>query len=507
MSYGLATQPMTVHLRRIFPSASFVGCGDLRVSHATERASECRADSLFAVIRGMRCDGHAFVQGAIANGATALLVDKPLVDVRLPQCVVPDTRRAYAELCAAIHQHPSRQLALAGITGTNGKTTITWMVRSICQVAGHQTGLLGTIEYSDGACIEPSVLTTPDAATFNAWLQSMVVRGTTHAAVELSSHALEQRRVAGTLLDAAVISNITRDHFDYHGTFEAYRDSKLRIFNHLKPAGLAIVNMDDPGSRGCLEDAPARGLTYGVSEPADVTALVLDESLYGTRFRLAIGAESVLVESRLPGRHNVSNCLAAAAVAHHLGIGLADIARGIDLLDAVPGRVESVDCGQPFHVFVDYAHTDDALERCLRFLKSQCTGRVLCVFGAGGDRDREKRPLLARAASQADIAILTSDNPRTEDPARILDDVARGFAGTTVQPQIIPDRAAAIREALSSACPGDCVLIAGKGHETVQIVGTVRHEFDDREVAREVLRRLSAQHEPHLRARSSRVPA
>jgi UDP-N-acetylmuramoyl-L-alanyl-D-glutamate--2,6-diaminopimelate ligase len=507
MSYGLATHPTTVHLRRIFPSASFVGCGDLRVAHATDRASACRADSLFAVIRGTRHDGRAFVDEAIARGATALLVDKPLIDVRLPQCIVPDTRRAYAELCAAIHQHPSRNLALSGVTGTNGKTTITWMIRSICQVAGHQSGLLGTIEYSDGACIEPSVLTTPDSETFNAWLQSMVCRGTTHAAVELSSHALEQRRVAGTLLDAAVISNITRDHFDYHGNFEAYRDSKLRIFNHLKPAGLAIVNMDDPGSRSCLDEAPRRVLTYGVAEPADVTALVLDESLYGTRFRLSIGVESILVETRLPGRHNVSNCLAAAAVAHHLGIGLGEIARGIDLLDAVPGRVESVDCGQPFHVFVDYAHTDDALGRCLRFLKSQCTGRVLCVFGAGGDRDREKRPLLAQAASQADLAILTSDNPRTEDPSRILDDVAQGFVGTGIQPRIVPDRAAAIREALGAARPGDCVLIAGKGHETVQIVGSTRHEFDDREVAREALRRLSPVHEPHLRSRSSRVPA
>lgn len=482
--------PVPVNLRRLFPQASFVGCGDIHCVDVTDRSTDCRPQSVFAVIRGTHADGHQYIRDALKRGAAALLVDRPQADVSVPQCIVADVRRAYSELCSALMAHPSRHLGLSGVTGTNGKTTTTWLIRSILQASGRQTGLLGTIEYHSGIVAEPSQLTTPDPAGLARRLAAMVSLNTTHAAMELSSHALDQRRTAGTLLDAAVITNITQDHFDYHQNFTAYRRSKLRIFDYLKPAGLAIVNLDDAGSRSCLEDAPKRVMTYGLDDTADVSGNILAASLLGSKIRLNIGTESVDVETPLVGRHNVSNCLAAAAVATYFGVGVEVIARGIEGLTAVPGRLENIDCGQPFPVFVDYAHTEDALRNCLVSLRPLTKGRIICVFGAGGDRDKLKRPLLGRAAAEADLPVVTSDNPRTETPEAIIGDILGGFAATRRQPYVEVDRERAIRWAIQHAGPADTVLIAGKGHETEQIVGAERLHFDDREVARECLTAL-----------------
>jgi UDP-N-acetylmuramoyl-L-alanyl-D-glutamate--2,6-diaminopimelate ligase len=492
--------PVPVNLRRLFPQASFVGCGDIRTFEVTDNSSQCRPNSVFAVIRGTKADGHQFVPDAIERGASALLVDRPLAEAAVPQCVVPDVRRAYSELCSALMACPSRHIGLAGVTGTNGKTTTTWLIRSILQAAGKQTGLLGTIEYGDGIVAEPATLTTPDPAALSRRLAAMVSLKTTHAAMEISSHALDQRRTAGTLLDAAIITNITQDHFDYHLNFAAYRRSKLRIFDYLKPAGLAIVNVDDAGSRSCLDDAPKRLMTYGLDQAADVWAEVTSQSLYGSKFRLSIGTESIAVETALVGRHNISNCLAAAAAAAHFGVGLPEIARGIELLVSVPGRLELVDCGQPFPVFVDYAHTEDALRSSLAALRPLTSGRIICVFGAGGDRDRLKRPLLGRAAAEAELPVITSDNPRSEEPIAIISDILEGFAGRGRQPYVEIERERAIRWAIQHAGPGDSVLIAGKGHEREQIIGSMRVPFDDREVARECLTALfpADSHHSHL---------
>lgn len=493
MAQWVPQVPISVNLRRLFPAASFVGCGDIHALAATDRSSECGPNMLFAVIRGHRTDGYQYIQEAICRGATALLVDSPQPGVAIPQCVVPDVRRAYAELCVAQMAQPARNLGLAGVTGTNGKTTISWLIRSILQGAGKQTGILGTIEYSDGQNTESSSLTTPDPRTWARWLASMVTHGTTHAALELSSHALDQRRTAGTLLDVAIISNITQDHFDYHKNFEAYRLSKLRIFEYLKPAGLAVVNVDDPGSLSCLDDAPKRTMTYGLDGEADVTATIIEETLHSSRFRLVLGGDSQEIETHLIGRHNISNCLAAATAAMHFGASCSEIASGIEALASVPGRMEQVDCGQPFQVFVDYAHTEDALRRSVRFLRRLTPGRIICVFGAGGDRDRTKRPLLGNAASEADVAVVTSDNPRSEDQHQIIQEILAGFAATGIQPHIEADREHAICWALDHAEAGDTVLVAGKGHETEQIIGTQRRHFDDRAVIRSHL-----EHNPSL---------
>ncbi|MFM9964715.1 MAG: UDP-N-acetylmuramoyl-L-alanyl-D-glutamate--2,6-diaminopimelate ligase [Planctomycetaceae bacterium] len=478
-----------VSLLALFPDAQFIGDDDILVTHATERSDLVSPGVLFAAIPGTRRNGEEFARDAVLRGSEALLLSRELPDLPVLQCIVPDVRRAYARLCDALAGRPSQILKLAGVTGTNGKTTTTWMIRSILRAAGYQTGLLGTIEYSDGARRERAGLTTPDSQVLSNWLASMVAAGTTHAAMELSSHALDQGRACGTQLDAAIVTNITQDHFDYHPDFGAYLAAKSRIVEHLKPGGVLVLNADDERCSSIARLLPAGRhlVTFGIEREADVTAPILDESKAGTRFVLGCGAEAEEVFSPLIGRYNVSNALAAAAAAHHFGVPLKTIALGLGLLGAVPGRMERVDAGQPFEVFVDFAHTEDALRRCVTNLRRICSRRIIVVFGAGGDRDRNKRPKMARAVLAADLIVVTSDNPRTEDPQRIVEDILAGFAPSFPPLHIELDRRTAISWALDQARPGDCVLIAGKGHETEQIIGTKRYPFDDCEVVREAL--------------------
>jgi UDP-N-acetylmuramoyl-L-alanyl-D-glutamate--2,6-diaminopimelate ligase len=317
----------------------------------------------------------------------------------------------------------------------------------------------------------------------------MVARGTTHAAMEVSSHALDQDRTAGVAFDAVIVTNITHDHFDYHKNVAGYRASKARLLEHLKPHGLVVLNSDDPESSALSARIrpDARLTTYGLSRPARIRGAVLDESLAGTRFVLQRAAESIEISTRLIGRHNVSNCLAAAAVAERFECPLEAVKAGIETLNGVPGRLERVECGQSFDVFVDYAHTHDALRRGIETLKRLSRGRVICVVGAGGDRDRLKRPLIGRVVAEADLAVLTSDNPRSEEPQSIVQQIFAGYDPAANPPIVELDRAQAIRRALEAAEPGDCVLIAGKGHEREQIIGSRRIPFVDRDVAREAL--------------------
>jgi UDP-N-acetylmuramoyl-L-alanyl-D-glutamate--2,6-diaminopimelate ligase len=480
-----------VSLRTLLPAASFVGCADIRVTDAVESSQKCAPQTLFAAIPGTHVDGASFVKEAIEHGANSLLVQRPLPTVQVPQCVVPNVRRAYAELCAALAGHPSRHLNLVAVTGTNGKTTVTWLIRSIFETTGLRTGLLGTIEYHNGVDSAPSEMTTPDSRLLTTWLSAMVARDTTHAALEISSHALDQDRAAGTQFDAAIVTNITQDHFDYHQDAAHYRESKAKLLDYLKPHGLVVLNADDPESAALVNRLPAnsRWITYGFERSAQIWATILEESLDGTRFRVHRGAESIDIATSLVGRHNVSNCLAAIAVMERFDITLAEAKAGIEALRVVPGRLERIECGQPFDVFVDYAHTEDALRRCVGSLKRLGRGRVICAVGAGGDRDRSKRPLIGKAASAADLAIFTSDNPRSEDPEQIIREVVSGCNPTGRAFVIEPDRGEAIRRAIESAEPGDCVLVAGKGHEREQIIGNRRIPFVDREVVRAALAR------------------
>ncbi len=475
-----------ISLKALLPTAQFIGDDDILVTHTTERSEMVSPGVLFAAIPGTRRNGEEFARDAVLRGAEALLLSREFPNLPVPQCLVPDVRRAFALLCDALAGHPSQTLKIAGVTGTNGKTTTTWLIRSILRAAGHPTGVLGTIEYSDGSRRERAGLTTPDSQILSNWLASMVVNGTAHAAMELSSHALDQGRACGTQLDVAIVTNVTQDHFDYHQNFETYLAAKTRIAEHLKPDGVLVLNADNAGSSAVASRVELGGriVTFGIDHEADVTATIVKESTAGTQFVLGCGegAESVLMP--MIGRHNVANALAAAAAAHHFGVPLKTIALGIELLPAVPGRLERVDAGQPFDVFVDFAHTEDALRRCVSNLRQLCSKRVIVVFGAGGDRDRSKRPKMAQAVLGADLIVVTSDNPRTEDPQRIIEDILAGFAPSFPPLHVEPDRKAAIAWTLAEAQPSDCVLIAGKGHETEQIIGTQRFPFDDREVVR-----------------------
>jgi UDP-N-acetylmuramoyl-L-alanyl-D-glutamate--2,6-diaminopimelate ligase len=515
MPFSLPDLPSPVSLRRLLPSASFVGCGDVIVNDATNDSRKVSDDAVFAAICGTKIDGRQFAADAVERGCAAILTDRPLPNISAPQCVVRNVRAAYARICNAVCGTPTSRLKIVGVTGTNGKTTTTWMLRSILNGSNRPCGLLGTIEYDDGRAATPASLTTPDAGNVFRWFRRMVENGCRHAAIELSSHALSQDRVAGTPLAVAIITNVTQDHFDYHTDFESYLAAKSLVLNYVSKEGIVAINIDDAGSSRLVDLAAAaagrRVLTFSTERDADVRAEVLEETTLGSRFRLSVSgtgdagtgmisaAGDVEVSIALPGRHNVLNCLGAAAAALHLGVTLDEIRRGLGQLTCVPGRLEPIDCGQPFSVFVDYAHTDDALRRVINSLQSVTSGQVLCVFGAGGDRDRTKRPLLGEAASHADFVIVTSDNPRTEEPQGIIEEIVSGFPPGFANFHLEPDRERAIEFALSEAQPGDCVLIAGKGHETEQIVGEDRLSFDDRVVVRELLhgqRYLSVFHQP-----------
>lgn len=482
-------QPGAIQLRGLIPSASFVGCADITVNAVTERSQDCTPGCLYAALPGTRTHGREHIGQALLGGAAAILTDRPLAEVSLPQCIVPDARQVYGRLCHGLYAFPSQRLGVAGVTGTNGKTTTTWIVRSLLQSALRRTGILGTIEYNDGQQSVPAPLTTPDSLTLARTLAAMRDRQTTHAAIELSSHALKQGRASGLSLDVAVITNVTQDHFDYHGTLHDYLRSKARIASLLKPGGLLVLNADDANFDNIVErlDQSSRVQTFGIERAADVRAESITLSSSGTRFRMVSGTEAVDCFTPLPGLHNVSNCLAAACAVMHLGLTLEEIAAGLSEFRHVPGRLERIDQGQPFSVYVDYAHTDDALRRALAAVRQTVSGRVLLVFGAGGERDRAKRPLMGRAASAADRVILTTDNPRSEDPYQIVEDILSGYPEQGTQPEILLDRSQAIQQAIRSARSGDAVLVAGKGHEKYQILGDRRLEFDDVAVCREAL--------------------
>jgi UDP-N-acetylmuramoyl-L-alanyl-D-glutamate--2,6-diaminopimelate ligase len=466
------------------PNATIHGANDLRVSSICADSRQCQPGDLFAALPGVKIDGHDFVQEAIRRGASAVLADRPIDALGMPVARVADTRPAYARLCQALADNPTGRLKLIGVTGTNGKTTTSWLIGSILAAAGQRAGILGTLGYCDGNELEPAAWTTPPAPVLAAWLNRMLTTNRTHAVMEVSSHALAQDRVAGLEYDVACVTNVRHDHLDFHRTPVAYRAAKERLFEHLRPGGFAVLNADDDACVDYLERLDAPALTIALDAEAEITATPIEQCLSEQTFLLHAGNETAAVRTHLIGRHNIYNCLVAAAVGLGYGFDLTTIVRGLETVDRLPGRLERIECGQPFGVFVDYAHTPDALAGVLDALRNLTSGRVLCVFGAGGDRDSTKRPKMGRAVeARADVVVLTSDNPRTEDPRRITRDVLHGC----VEPagiEVIPDRAAAIERALGQARPGDCVLIAGKGHETYQIVGDERYEFDDADVAR-----------------------
>jgi UDP-N-acetylmuramoyl-L-alanyl-D-glutamate--2,6-diaminopimelate ligase len=440
--------------------------------------------SLFFCVPGTRADGHEFAPTALGNGAAALVVERPL-ELDAPQLVVPSARTAMAVAADEFFGRPTEELQVAGVTGTNGKTTTAFLLYAILAAAGRRPGLLGTIESRVGGERRPAVRTTPEAIDLQREFREMLDAGDRSAAVEATSHGSALGRLDRVRFSALVFTNLTQDHLDFHGTLEAYFDAKRRLFTETRPP--AAVNVGDEHGRRLAEELRGQNelLTFSLADDADIRADELEVGPRGARFTAA----GIEVETRLRGRFNVENVLGAVAAAKLLAIPDDAIAYGVRELRGVPGRFEAVDEGQPFAVLVDYAHTPDSLENVLRTARDLAQNRVLCVFGCGGDRDRGKRPLMGRIATKlADVAIVTSDNPRSERPEAIIAEIVEGAPDAEVE----PDRRKAIARAIGEAAEGDVVVIAGKGHEQGQQFADGTIPFDDREVAREALRRLGA---------------
>ena len=469
---------------------TLVGPPGADVTGIAYRSAHVRAGDLFAAIRGRSHDGHGYAADAVRRGAAALLVDHALPEA-VSQIVVPDTRRALAPIAAAFYGDPSARLWVCGVTGTNGKTTTTHLIEGILARAGGRPGLIGTLGVRlDAAAVafEPTTSTTPEAPDVQRLLAEMRNGGAREVVMEVTSHALALHRVDACRFASAVFTNLTQDHLDFHGDLARYRDAKSRLFEMVARDGAAVVNADDPSAAAMARGSRAPVWTYAIDAPADVRAERPQYGPRGTRCVIASPAGRLPLSLPLPGRFNLSNALAAAAVALARGITPDLVGASLEAARGVPGRCELIEEGQAFAVIVDYAHTPDGLENVLRLAREVCAGRVLAVFGCGGDRDRTKRPIMGRIGTDlADHAVFTSDNPRSEPPEAILREIEAGASGRS-NFETEPDRRRAIVRALALARPGDVVVIAGKGHEPYQIIGDRTIAFDDRDEARAALR-------------------
>lgn len=504
MSHLAATPPARMLLSEVLRGVLVLKQNgpDVAVGKVTDDSRAVEPGDLFVAVRGRSTDGHAFLPAVAAAGATAVVVEH---DVSFPGTVVhvADTAEALGLAAANRAGRPADSLVLAGLTGTNGKTTTTYLLESILRVAGRRPGVVGTVSYRYGTTERAAPYTTPTATALQTLLGDMLRADVTHAIMEVSSHALDQRRVAGLRFDVAGFTNLTQDHLDLHGTMEAYEAAKQRLFSdHLKPDGTAVLWSDDPAAEHMARAARGAIVRVSARDPqAEVHVSLLEHTLSGLRARLRIHGDTVLLQSPLVGEHNLENIAMAAGIAAALGIGVESIARGVQLLKVVPGRLERVEPDSDVAVLVDYAHTPDALLHALSSLRPLTSGRLLCVFGCGGDRDAIKRPLMGKVvAERADVAVVTSDNPRNEDPLAIIAQILDGMAdvgrercspdklsASTGVYTVLPDRRGAIFAAIEQAQPGDVVLVAGKGHEDYQILGRERIHFDDREESRAAL--------------------
>jgi UDP-N-acetylmuramoyl-L-alanyl-D-glutamate--2,6-diaminopimelate ligase len=475
---------------------ALAGSPDAEVSAVAYDSRQAQPGALFVAMRGEKADGNSYVHSALQNGAAAIVSELPQPADRPAHVAwiqVREPRKALATISANWLGRPGDALKLAGVTGTNGKTTTVYLLDSVMRAAGHKTGLFGTIEYRTPRGSRVASNTTPESLELQRFLAEVRDAGGTHAAFEVSSHALAMDRVWGCRFAAAVFTNLTRDHLDFHKTLAEYFAAKQKLFSGTGKGApeVAVINSDDPYGRQLAGLSPST-LTYGINNGADITTRKFALTFSGLQFTAQTPAGQIEVRSPLVGRINVYNILGAIGAAIALGFSGEAIARGIAALDAVPGRFQRIDAGQPFLVIVDYAHTDDALRNLILTARELVkTGRIITVFGCGGDRDRAKRPLMGEAAGAlSDRVILTSDNPRTEDPLRIINDAVVGLQKVSANYTVEIEREHAIALALGEAKPGDIVLLAGKGHETYQILKDQTILFDDRAMARQKLRDL-----------------
>lgn len=465
------------------PGCRVRGSRDVEIAGISLDSRTVRDGFLFAALPGAHRDGCDFAEDAAARGAAAVLAQREiLAHGRLTVVTADDSRAALAGIADRFYGSPSRELAVIGVTGTNGKTTVCYLAQAMLAAAGRKTALLGTIEYLVGGRSIPAERTTPEAPGLQAMLREAVREGCGAVVMEVSSHALAQHRVECVAFQTAVFTNLGSDHLDYHGNHDDYYAAKAMLF---RSPGLrcAVVNVDDPRGRALAADASAPVITYGIEGEATLSARAVETGPTGSRFEMDFRGARTPVALPLLGRHNVYNALAAAGAAFAAGIGAGAVAEALSGARPVPGRLEEVPAGLPCRVFVDYAHTGEALESALTALRGLCAGRLIVVFGCGGDRDRSKRRPMGRVAARlADAAIITTDNPRREDPGEIMAEIARGFDGSGVRPVVIADRREAIAAALAGAGAGDVVLVAGKGHERTQEIGSTVVPFSDRDV-------------------------
>ena len=468
------------------------GSLDREITAITYDSNRVKPGTLFVALKGENVDGAAFVEKAVAAGAEAVVSEDAEIRTRATNITVADARNALADLGAAFFQHPARALKIAGVTGTNGKTTTAFLIKHICEAVLLRCGLIGTVRYEVGDRILPASRTTPESLDLHDLLWQMRSAGCKAAVMEVSSHALVQARVRGVEFDAAVFTNLTQDHLDYHKTMEAYFEAKTRLFSGLaqqtKKKGQAVINLDDRYGAMLAQrfgkEVPV--VTYGVGVHADFRASNVRIDFHGTSYQLDAGGRSYLVRLPLIGQFNVYNSLAALAAANVMGVDVRSGVLALANATAVPGRLEAVPAQRQFRIFVDYAHTDDALLNVIKTCRELNPGRLIVVFGCGGNRDKTKRPRMGAVVDQyADHGIVTSDNPRKENPLAIIEDIKPGMKRGNYE--IIPDRREAIFKAVAMAQPRDIILIAGKGHETYQEFADHTAPFDDAAVAREAL--------------------
>ena len=502
------------------------GAWDREIDSIHYRAQEVRPGGLFVAITGQRADGHHFINQALENGAVALVVQKQPAQIQLsghqieashPHALIvstPDTRCALADLAACFYNHPSQHMQLIAITGTNGKTTVAYLIESILIKAGFKTGVIGTIDYRYGGNAFPNPMTTPESLDLQKILSEMRRSGVTHVVLEASSHAMDLYRIRGCRFNIAVFTNLSQDHLDFHGDMQAYWSSKKRLFTEYLVAGsrkdeaVAVINCDDPRGEELADILSVKRIRTGSTPACDIQAETSRCELVGTKGRLSTPRGSFDFETPLVGLHNIENILSASGAAAALNIPADTIKSGIESLRVIPGRLESIENSSRRFVYVDYAHTPDALENAVSALKAIAPAKIICVFGCGGDRDNEKRPMMGEIVARlCDLAVVTSDNPRSEAPSAIIDQILPGielaqgcrYAGDDLKNgfdkkgyTVEPDRRRAIRLAISVSRPNDAVLIAGKGHETYQILADTTIDSDDREEAREALRAISS---------------
>lgn len=452
--------------------------------------------NLFVAVKGFKTDGHLYIDHAVESGARAVMVQKDsAVPEGITRVLVENTRVALAQVSADFYGHPSQELKVVGVTGTNGKTTTTHLISSVFRLSGIKTGLVGTIANHIGDRVLDVRHTTPESTDLQKLMREMVDEGVEVAVIEVSSHALSLERVTGCEFDVAVFTNLSQDHLDFHKDMDDYLEAKVRLFKGIsggvkKGPKFVVVNRDDPYADNIISASGVPAITYGLSGNPDVKAVNIKIREQGCSFTAEYRQGAFPLNMKLAGLFNVYNTLAALAVGLAAGFDPSLVVKSLESVKGIPGRFELVDCGQDFTVVVDYAHTPDGLENILKAARSVAPGRLITVFGCGGDRDRTKRPIMGRIAGRySDLPIITSDNPRTEDPMRVINDVEEGIK-QVMDPgryRVIPDRREAIRTAITGAGAGDLVLIAGKGHEDYQIVGSQKLRFDDREEARKVL--------------------